>query len=323
MQVGVAHSQPAASAWEVRSSPAVDLWYYGLAAVGFSGPGSLSWYNPDFVATLRSERTSRGFGKSRLEEESGRFARAFRRDTVFEALHFLPLYYASDDASTLTASLRSLSTSGNALAPVFPTAAERKTLAEFADALDAERPYVVQSRARAKLTSQVIDKLDAQWKREFLPVIEQYLRDLGVRRGVLLISPALGSEGRIVRLGDEIIIAVGLGNPRSPAAPLYAAVRELCFPLVGHVNGLTDGVTSRLTAIDVTNRAAVRCGAMLLDISSATMGAEYRRLYLEASSDDWNVPRDFDARFPLTKAVEKSLRAELDRVMLETRTMKR
>lgn len=318
--VGVAQSQPAASSWEVRSSPAVDLWYHGLAAVGFTGPGSLSWYNADFLAALRAEQRSRPFGESLLEKESGRFGQAFRSDTVFEALHFLPLYYADGDGSRLIASLQSLSARGNALAPVFPTPGERKTLASFAAALDGERAYVMQSPARAKLIdNQVIGALDAQWKQEFLPVLSRYLRGQGIRSGVLFISPALGSEGRIARNRDEVIIAVGIGKSRLPAAPLYAAVRELCFPLVGSVDGLTTRTTSRLAAIDITNRAAVRCGAMLLDMSSATMGAQYRRMYLGSPSDERDLSPDFNARFPLTRAIEKSLRAELDRVMLDTR----
>lgn len=322
ISVGIAQSQPAPSTWQVRSSPAVDLWYYGLAAVGFKGPGSLAWYNADFVGALRAERRVRAVGGSMLDEESARFAHAFRQDTVFEALHFLPLYYADDDGSRLIASLRSLSAGGNPLARVFPTSLERKTLEDFASALDAERPYLAESSARAKLIGEpVVGMLDARWKHDFLPAISWYVRELGVRAGVLLVSPALGNEGRIVQMGDAVVIAVGTSS-LSPAAPLYAAVRELCFPLVGRVDGLTAGASSRASAIDVTNRAAVRCGAMLLEMSSATMGAEYRRMYLDSHSDERNLSRDFDARFPLSKTIEKSLHAKLDRMMLDARATK-
>jgi hypothetical protein len=321
---GVAQAQSGASDWEVRPSAALDLWYYGLAAVRFTGPGSLSYYNPAFLAALRAERRSRGLSESPLEMESARFGDAFRRDTVFEALHFLPLYYSGDDGSQLIASLQSLSANGNALAPVFPTSAERQTLRQFAAALDAERPYLTQSRVRAKLIDdQLIAKLDAQWKSAFLPALSPYLRELGVRRGVLLVSPALGSEGRIVRIGDAEVIAVGMDNSVSPTAPLFAAVRELCFPLVDRIKALTAEAASRLAAIDMTNRAATRCGAMLLDISNATMAAEYRRIYLESTPDERSLSRNFDARFPLTRAIEKSLRDEIGRVMLATRTIER
>ena len=141
--------------------------------------------------------------------------------------------------------------------------------------------------------------------------------------GVLLISPAIGSEGRIVRIGDQTVIAVGTSSSLSPAAPLYEAVRELCFPLVNRVSGVTTGSMSRSAAIDAANHAAVRCGAMLLDVSSTTMGAEYRETYLGSMSNRGNVSREFDARFPLSKPVEKSLRDEVERVMSDRRSTRR
>jgi hypothetical protein len=324
VSAGVARPQATAPSWKVSSSPAVDLWYYGLAAVGFKGPGSMSYYNPAFVAAMRAERRSRAPGESALESGSTRFGDAFRNDTIYEALHFLPLYYADDDGSQLIASLRSLSLPGNALAEVFPSAAERKTLGDFADALDVERPYVVQSRARAKLLEgESIETLDARWEHQFLPAMAPVLRELGIKRGVLLVSPALGTEGRIVRNGDVALIAVGMPGSLEPAAPLYSAVRELCFPIVDRVHALTAAATTRLAAIELTNRAALRCGALLLDVSDAKMGAAFRRAFLDAPYDEGNLSRDFDARFPLTKTVENSLRAEIDRVMSGTRTTRR
>lgn len=324
LSAGTAQSQPAASQWEVRSSPAVDLWYYGLASVGFSGPGSLSWYNPDFAAALRAEQRKRTHSESMLEKDRARYAAAFRNDTVFEALHFLPLYYAGDDGSGLIAALRSLSATANPLAQVFPASAEQKLLQRFADALDAERPYLPQSEASAKLLdAKIVGMLDARWRREFLPVLAPYLRESGIRRGVLLISPAIGSEGRIVRNGDNVVIAVGTSSSIRPAAPLYEAVRELCFPLVNRVSGVTTASMSRLVAMDATNRAAVRCGAMLLDVSSAAMAAEYREMYLELMTDNGTMSRDFDALFPLAKPVEKSLRNEVERAMSDARSTRR
>lgn len=321
---GAAQSQPAASQWEVRSSPAIDLWYYGLASVGFSGPGSLSWYNADFAAAVRAEQRNRTHSESILEKDRARFAAAFRNDTVFEALHFLPLYYAGDDGSRLIATLRSLSATANPLGPVFPAATERNLLQRFADALDAERRYMPQSEARARLLdAKLVGILDAQWKHEFLPALAPYIRELGIRSGVLLISPAIGSEGRIVRIGDQTVIAVGTSSSLSPRAPLYEAVRELCFPLVNRVSGVTTGSMSRSAAIDAANHAAVRCGAMLLDVSSATMGAEYREMYLGSMTNRGNVSREFDARFPLSKPVEKSLRDEVERVMSDRRSTRR
>lgn len=259
-----------------------------------------------------------------LERDRARYAAAFRNDTVFEALHFLPLYYAGDDGSGLIAALRSLSATANPLAQVFPASAEQKLLQRFADALDAERPYLPQSEASAKLLdAKIVGMLDARWRREFLPVLAPYLRESGIRRGVLLISPAIGSEGRIVRNGDNVVIAVGTSSSIRPAAPLYEAVRELCFPLVNRVSGVTTASMSRLVAMDATNRAAVRCGAMLLDVSSAAMAAEYREMYLELMTDNGTMSRDFDALFPLAKPVEKSLRNEVERAMSDARSTRR
>lgn len=257
-----------------------------------------------------------------IDREGPRLGVALRNDTVFEALHFLPLYYADDDGSRLIAVLRSLSNPRNALASAFPRTSQRKVLAELADALEAERSTIAYPPAtQGNRSYDRIASLDERWAHAFVPRLSKLTDRLGIKRGTLIVSAALRDEGRIVLIGDSAVIAVGMGRESVPDAPLYAAVRELCFPLIRRfVQSGTE--STRLRVIELGNRAATRCGAMVLDRVDPALASGYRRAYMETLTDS-GLTRAFDTRFPLSSTLENSLRAEIARVMTDNRAIER
>ena len=314
-------AQPSHPVWEIRSSEAMDLWYYGLAAIRFAGPGTIPYYSADFARRVREDRRARGLAVSRLDAEAASLGEALKGDTVFEALHFLPLYFHGDGAQ-LIASVRSIVTGGSvshsdvdrddasrgAIAGVIATPTQRAALGRFVNALEEERPSFLLMRKRDEGSAERLSALTARWEGEFAPALAPYLGAIAVRSGAIIVSPGLGAEGRIIRDGSAVTIAVGSG----PAdLPLFAVVRELCFPMVELV--AAPAMTSRLAAIDLANRAAVRCGAMLLDSANAQLADEYRRSYLGRSITGPRLHREFDAQFPLAPALEQSLRGNVDR----------
>jgi hypothetical protein len=91
-----------------------------------------------------------------------------------------------------------------------------------------------------------------------------------------------------------------------------SVVRELCYPLVsGLVEQLGIGVGDRVSAERVSSRAAVQCGAMLLEQHAPNFVDQYRRLFLEAAGEAEATPEAFARRFPVDAELLEALRSEV------------
>ena len=299
---GVAAAQErVASPWTFRSSPAVDLWYHGLAVIGFGGPGATPYYSTAYVASVRTRKRALGLVTA-LDRRASRFAAAFRADTTFELLHFLPLYFPGATPERLLASLRAVS--GAAGIPVVADAAltrsdsaavmglraqfasptQRALIGDYAAALSDEwtRFLAGVTRHDADTVAAYVDALQARWQDQFAPLLQPRVRALRAARVVVFLSGALGAEGRVVEAGSVVIVAVhGAPHDDISDAPLFAVVRELCFPLRQPPSPVPSDETLRLAAIDSEAAAAVRCGDDLLATAGSPLAGAYRR-YLGA-----------------------------------------
>lgn len=98
--VGVLHGQGTAriesDSWRVAHDPFVDLWFHSLAVVGLDGYGPLPMYDAQYVAHVRATKADAHLTTT-LERRAAELHKAFVADSAFEALHFLPLYFAGTD----------------------------------------------------------------------------------------------------------------------------------------------------------------------------------------------------------------------------------
>ena len=96
---------PSTTTWVVARDPFVDLWYHCLAAVGYEGYGPLSLYDDRYSTLVRREK-HRSAVATMLDEKAGAFRAAFADDSVFEVLHFVPLYFIGSDPRMALGELR-------------------------------------------------------------------------------------------------------------------------------------------------------------------------------------------------------------------------
>jgi hypothetical protein len=136
-------------------------------------------------------------------------------------------------------------------------------------------------------------------------MLDGYLATIGIKRGLILISPAVGTEGRIVRDSTgAAIVVVSLGRAvGGENAALLRVVRELAFPLLDQLRTPLTTSTSRIDAERARDAAAVRAGAIILDAVDEHLAADYRRLFLDAIGG-----RSFDTAFPLDNESKVELR---------------
>ena len=316
--------------WIVASDASTNLWFHSLAVLRVDGPGTLPFYDTRYAERVNEEKAQRGIAPTRLDRDAVRLRRAIMADSAFELLHFLPLYLDRMSPEDLLRFLRHAATNPAGQEPdevarvvrsSLPSSAQRAVLVDLADAIQDEWTTFSKDAAATRAAADNARRraLQSRWDEVFAPRFADVFRVIGISRGVLLISPALGAEGRVVNLGSAgMILAVSdwSGAP-APDAPLLAAIRELCFPLLQHVAHIDDAAKAHAArSADESSRAAVRCGAQLVDARLPSAGGDYRALFLSARPGETaaGYRERFDRRFQTDAVTLRAISREIARV---------
>lgn len=299
--------------WTVTRDPFLDLWFHCLATVGYEGFGPLTMYDAGYAARARAEKRRMGV-TSLLDRKTVELRDAFVADSAFEVVHFVPLYFSGQEPHLALANLRRAldepNSSNEAIARLIvsslPAARERAAFRTFIDAADDEwTSFVSQSRAaRVVEDARFTRELQLAWDVRFTRPLAWYFAAMGMTGGTIVVSPAVGSEGRIVRDADgSVVVAVSSERRGSAITPLLASVRELAFPLLDRLHTPPDRRPTRVAAARARDAAAVRAGALILDASDTVLALEYRRLFLDLSGG-----RTFESAYPIDITAESELR---------------
>ncbi len=311
--------------WAVRSAANVDLWYHGLAVVGFEGFSPLSLYEPQYAERIRRAKEAQGVYPTMLDQLRSYFRVAFATDSTYEIFHFLPLYFSSPDPDSMLAAVAAAANGkstdqpgARVLTEVLTRKIQREITAQFVRALQTEWDVFLRAHREGEESrrDRYFAAVERQWAEEFGPALDGFLRDRRLDRGVVLASPALGPEGRVF-LGDptdagDNLVAVGLpADLQDPRRVLFAVVRELCFPIASR-QVAEHGVPGkdRVTAERWASRAAVRCGDMLLQARAPDLAPAYRETYVRAARLDPSRVT-FENAFPVDAQLLRKLRREL------------
>jgi hypothetical protein len=252
-------------------------------------------------------------------------------DSAFELLHLLPLYLDRTSPEALPRFLRQAAAQQvpplepedvvSALRSALSSGAQRAVLVDLADAMEDEWRTFFQGDAAERAEARVARHaaLQARWDEIFAPRFAPVFRVIGVPRGVLLISPSLGGEGRVVNLGAAgMIVAVSDRRDAATAdAPLLASIRELCFPLMDRIWKIDPGARAHAArGAEESSRAAVQCGAQLVDALMPSSASEYRALFLSTRPGESaaGYRRRFDQRFRTDATTLRAVSDEIARV---------
>ena len=322
------------ASWRVLPLPHVDLWYHGLAIVGFEGSGPDPLYDPSYRARVREVKGSLGVYPSALDRGSPDFAAAFQADSAFELLHFVPLYFASAGPDRMLSALARVAETGNAtandpvaqfgasiVAQLLPQERQRDVLLEFTRALSEEwTAWFEDAWTRSVLDRRVdLAALQSVWDQRFAGPLRPYLERHQLDQGALIVSPQVGLEGRVFSGSPadrtDNLVVVHLPPPGDQLeATLHYAVRELCFPSARLAMEAAEPMPmDRLAASARSTRAAVRCGDLLLERVAPDEAAAYRRSFVPATAaaSDEATREAFYVAYPLNAGLEASLRAEI------------
>ncbi len=308
--------------WRAVSRSQADLWFHGLALVGFQGFGAGELYDAGYASRVRAAKASLG-GESELDREAQRLLTAFQADSAFEVFHFVPLYFgaagrlemldalkglAEDPPSAVAQASPAARFGTAAVAAVLSEPHHLSTLGDFVAALESEwtsffRDFRADSLVPA-LESAIGDSqlLLDNWNGS----LEEYLGPNKLSRGMLVISPPVGSDGRLfqgdpARESDNVAVVGGVGQ-----AAAYRVVREWCFPAARQAVQAA-GPSERHEAELASGRTAIRCGAILLGESAPDHVGPYLKAFGVSSSEE------LAEAFPVSRGVLR----ELARILAE------
>jgi len=329
----------AAPGWIVGSAPHLDLWFHGLAVVGFSGSGPMPLYDSDYGAAVQQLKQEQGVFPTVLDERASSLASEFASDPGFELAHFLPLYFVSADRARMFDALQKVARDGNAdavtdfrakfgagvVAQVLTEADQRQALANYALILEQEWGAFYEDfwNELASSRQDLYQELQLRWDHELAPRLQAYLHAARLDRGAIVVSPVIGAEGRIFegdpRQRDDNLIVVGfpLGSSDLDAV-LANVVRELSFPLLRRVlNSTTAAGRDPAEAEAESSLAAVRTGALLLQRYAPDQVEAYQRSFVRARqlepASGAALVSQFEAAFPISADLARALVAEVDR----------
>lgn len=313
-----AQSPTAQASWRVMRDPFADLWFHTMALVGDEGFGPLELYDTAYARRARMRRTAANAaaGDRTLAELRARIV----GDSALELLHFVPMYLVGTPPPDALAALRDAATGANrtardrahaaarAIVGALPRGTQRRALLSVVSVAEDEWRDVLAPAGGlvAGATPVAVAPLDEAWQSRFAPLLDRYLRRSGQARGVIVVSPAVGADGRVAgALPWGTVVAVGVRAGEADA-PLLAAVRELAYRGLDAVHA-PPVASGRVAAARARDELAVRAGAVLLS-GDPPLAAHYRELYRAASR---TPARSFEQLYPIDSATERALRDAL------------
>ena len=319
------------SGWVVLSEPRVDLWYHGLAVVGFGETDDSSMYDVEYLERVRATKQELGIYPTPLDERAEKLREEFEKDRAFELFHYVPLYFprasrermlqalmAVADQRTRDSTIAGRDTRAGMrlLEAQFRERGQRRWLREFVEFLQEEWDlfYGDFREQTAAGDATYLAVMSRRWDTEVEPAISEFLIEEQLDSGLIYIAPALGLEGRMFEGSSfqRTVHALAVWAPpwNDPRASLFSAVREMCYSAAG--TALRSA--GEMLSPEMVTRAAVQCGSRLLQNSSPALAAEYRSVFLRAAgveASGGEVAAAFQEAYQLDPAVLDSVDVRL------------
>lgn len=328
--------------WEVENDEALDLWYHALALMGAPEPGGeesfpLPSFRAGYAGMIEEAKRARDVYPTPLDTAAARLRAEIEEAGGADAiqnLSFIPLYlpppwtvtaavttWARAEGDPAQAGSSAAAAVVNRLNTLIPEEDVRAAVMQLPPLLDSEaqlfyRGYRVERLQGIRGT--VIAVRDT-WRalREQLVTFLDYVQLEG---GDLLLSPALGAEGRSLTSNvSRPVVAAQLPEPGRHEDAVWAFLHELMYALVPDVIE-AEVAPSEIEDIGLqtlTTRAAVRAGDMLLELRAPVRLEAYRGYFVRAADPSIGAVEAGTAAalaraFPLPDRLEEGLREAVE-----------
>ncbi len=324
---------PAIRTWQMRASPQTNLWFHALAVIAADQPGPLGLYSAEYARHIREVKQEHGVYPTPLDSIASELRAEIGDGRQLESLHFAPLYFPEAGPERMLRALAAVAkrrTNDSALAGrdvrfgamVMAQASQdgkaRRLLEQLAGVVEREwtlfyRQYWEETQAHQ---DSVAAAMQTVWERDLAPGLQPLLERRRLTGGMVMPSPALGPEGRIVDVREldptDQVVAVQLPpSALGPDASVFAFLKELCFLLIDDRRLNPDSLTVEARE-DLRRTAAVRCGALLLEFYAPAHVGRYRRAFLDAvGAEESTTVAAFERVYALHPTIYGRLREQI------------
>jgi hypothetical protein len=293
-------------------------------------------YSADYARHIREAKQELGIYPTKLDSIASDLRRSVeevRNNT--DMVHFIPLYFPRATPMRMLEALRAVARGRPDRAGIgggdvrfgmvvanqtFVTGHDRRVLREIIDVAENEwevfyRDYWGRMDEQLETRYSAVQSV---WDSAFAPQLGSYLSRRRLTAGLVVPSPPLGPEGRIVDMDEYVATdqTVSVQVPLdadSPNGTVFAFLKELCFLLIDD-RDLVDFAEDDQALEDLQRTAAVRCGSLILQFYAPTLAAPYRRAFLDAvgATEGYTVAA-FERVYALEPEVFDILREQIRR----------
>jgi len=321
--------------WPIKTRENVDLWLHGFALLSTDSTTKV----PLFRRGYRDEMVvykNQANVLTQLDANIDRLRDGLKNNPRLADAQFAALYFSSVDDMHAAIDVF-IASNGNpragktpgqqmalsVLANYFGTTADRAWLSLFASSLWDEQTRYYHSwwMQQQRVRGPVIDTIQNVWQNLARPRIQRFLNNTQQANGDLLLSPALGGEGRTLTTGGSKnqIVAIPFPERAADAAePVYVVAHEVTGGIVDHI--VTDNISpaQERAGVGAKLRATgtVRAGLLLLEQLVPELADGYARYYLRAAGlTPGASPRaQLAAEFPVSDAMLKEIGQQIETV---------
>jgi hypothetical protein len=316
------------SGWRIATREHVDLWLHGFAMLQ-ADSSLVPYFRLDYRDAVSVARRQSG-ATSLFDANRERLRQRTTDNPALTSAQFVGLYFASwedlqqgverflrdngnVDAARTTEMRRMYAT----LATYFPSSADRDWLRIFVQSLEDERTrfFTTYWRQQQQARAPVQATIESQWNGGTGMAIGRFLTASNQRRGTIVLSTALGGEGRTLNVGrgDNIMAVTFPLSGEDAREAFFVAAHEAVGTVSNQVvrdnSSAADersGESARWSSL-----AAVRGGALMLERVAPELADGYRRYYLRLARQPVNG--DIVQRFASTFAIPDPIRVALER----------
>jgi hypothetical protein len=323
--------------WPLKTREHVDLWLHGYALM-MTDTAKVPLFRRGYADSI-DRRKAATSTVTVLDANRDQLRSQLAQRPSLEQGQFVPLYFA-DWAELRRAGTVFLETDGNPsrasspqlarmvafLAGIYPTPADRDWLRLFLLGLDDEQVKFFQAYWSEQQTERapVLAAVQGEWQARARPKLQGFLNNTRQNTGDIMLSLALGGEGRTVSGGStESVVAVTFP---ATAAAADEAVYVFVHEVVGQVaqQAVEDNTTPAEkrdgVAAGLQSMAAVRGGALLLQRVAPELVEGYMGYYLSVASPasaagDQATQAAFERAFPLPTAIRDAIARQLESIL--------
>jgi hypothetical protein len=316
------------SGWRIATREHVDLWLHGFAMLQ-ADSSLVPYFRLDYRDAASQARRQSGT-RSLLDTNHDRLRQRTIDNPQLTSAQFLALYFASwedlqqgverflrDNGEVATARSFEMRRLYATLATYFPTSTDRDWLRIFVQSLEDERSrfFAAHWAQQQSLRAPVQSAIESQWNGGTGTAIGRFLTASDQRRGTILLSTALGGEGRTLNVGrGDNFMAVTFPAPgEDPRDAFYVAAHEAVGTVSNQVVRDNSSAADERSGDSArwASLTAVRGGALILERVAPELADGYRRYYLRLARQP--VSGDVAQRFAATFAIPDNIRVALER----------